>query len=97
MAARTKDWKLRNPEKWLAQRQKQRREDPNYIKRSLAFLKKRRAEEHEEIRSLGDFYVRRKLSRGTLVHWSAWPDALVELKRAELKLNRQLRKSNGNT
>ena len=37
---------------------------------------------------LTDYYVRAKLSRGTRLKPAAWPEALVRLKRAELKLKR---------
>lgn len=49
---------------------------------------------------LHDVYVRSKLSRGTTVPASAWPDSLVKLKRAELKVKRalwQLQKTSQNS
>lgn len=40
---------------------------------------------------LADSYVRSRLSRNSMLPAKAWPESLVELKRAELKLKRQVK------
>lgn len=56
-----------------------------YMKKNRDFYRRRTK---EGINNLESWYVRLKLSADTCVKPSEWPDSIVELKRAQLKLKR---------
>lgn len=88
--AQARRWRKANPEKCRDNaRRHYHRHKPRYFANAARWGKK-------QILLLSDPYVRRKLSRNSPVNWRAWPAALVECKRAQIKLQR-LTKTYGST
>ena len=83
--ARCKEAYSRNPEMFLRRVRKYQSANP---KRRKA---KHRLFESKLRESLGDSYIKLLLSKGTNLPMNAWPDSLVQLKRAELQLKRYLK------
>lgn len=69
----------------------------NYQKNKARVFANVKRSERRKTERLSEHYVRRKLSRNSYIHWSAWPTELVELKRAELKLKRLWRNQKTST
>lgn len=85
------EWRRKNPEKRKAMSMRNYKLNPERVYRNA------KAWQNKDIARLGDCYVRTKLSRGTHLPASAWPESLVELKRAQLKTIRLCRKSRTTT
>lgn len=91
-------WRAANPEKDRAKRKQFAATHPHYSRNYWRLNKEKlQARINWEVRKaaaklgvafLSDDYIRRKLSFKTGVPMSAWPDAMVQLKRAHLQLLR---------
>ena len=93
-------WKAKaaaNPE-WVQNHNRKNyvRHRASFINRATRWIHSNRRKHNEYTRKTGtrytaelnDIYIRHKLSRDTKVPMSIWPDSVVQLKRAELKLKR---------
>ena len=101
-----------DPEKYLARVRKYREANPEKIaeqnlngyikyraseKCRLKFKKRDQMREKRACTNLEDRYIRKLLSKHTTLKRSAWPQGLVDAKRAQIKLRRHLNASNKET
>jgi hypothetical protein len=91
--SRIRRWKAANPDKQRGYKEKWRH-TPSGKASEKAHSRKR---ERLGTLALTDRYIRRLLSKHTLVKRSAWPQTLVEAKRAELQLRRRLHEYSAET
>lgn len=96
----TRAWRMANPEKVRAKEAAWKKANPdllksyarkNYLKNPHRVISNAKAFERRQIATIGDYYARKKLSRDSEIPMNAWPDSLVQLKRAELQLKRYLK------
>lgn len=99
MTAKVKAWRKANPARVLAQarawRERNREQyrflaKVHYLRHRQQKIQKVAEYQRRSCATLGAYYVRHKLSRGTRVPLSAWPTAMVQAKQAQLKLHRTL-------
>ena len=75
-------WRAANPDRIREQSKRDLMRNRERVYRHVRAYRNRQTDQ------LADYYVRRKLSRNSPIHWRDWPQTLVDLKRAELKLKR---------
>lgn len=89
-------WRLNNKEKVQAQRKRYRERHGDRLNQYCREYRRKqgprtayfREKHREQIDNISPTYARNKLSRGTMMPQRAWPEPLVKLKQAELKLKR---------
>ena len=100
VAAAIRRWRAENPVKVSGYCKAYRQRNPQKVRRwfkewcernPVRYADLARHHSTKAVREMSDSYIRVRLSVGTSTQARQWPAALVDLKRAELKLKRHLK------